>query len=202
MAQSRRKVLELAVCASCHEAGFSTAEETVVELLTVMLQSLLTEIGRTSQMLAEHNGRCEVTPGDVFISLIEMGLNVESILNFANNRDVIFRIPTPAKEPPQKKPTILHTGQTRPLHHYIPEHFPPFPDAHSYIRTPTQRQPTSEYEAIRDKAASQKRDLERALTRFVAKTSVSNPEHSLFANNINFLIINQINIYIYQINQV
>uniref|UniRef100_A0A6G1SKN9 Transcription initiation factor TFIID subunit 8 n=1 Tax=Aceria tosichella TaxID=561515 RepID=A0A6G1SKN9_9ACAR len=183
MALSRRKVLYMAVCATCHEAGFLSAEEAVIETLTVMLQSLICEIARTSQMFAEHNGRCEVIPNDVFIALIEMGLNVESILNFANNRNVIFRIPTPGREPPQKQPTILHIDQTRPLHSYIPNHFPPFPDAHSYIRTPTQRQPITEYEAIRDKAASQKRDLEKALTRYVARTCDSNPDHSLFANN-------------------
>lgn len=185
MAQARRKVLSLAVCASCHEVGFSTAEESVIEILTVMLQSLITEAGRSSQMLAEHNGRCEVTPSDVIISLIEMGLNVESVLDYAKNRNLMFRIPTPAREQPLKQPTILHTGQSRPLHSYIPDYFPAFPDAHSYVRTPTQRPPISEYEAIRDKAASQKRDLERALTRFVAKTCESTPEHSLFAHNTN-----------------
>lgn len=183
MAQARRKVLSLAVCACCHEAGFTSAEESTIELLTVMLQSLITEMGRTSQMMAEHNGRCEVTPNDLIITLIDMGLNVESILEFANKKDLISRIPTPGREQPQKQPTILHIGQTRPKHSYIPDYFPDFPDAHSYIRTPTQRQPISEYEAIRDKAASQKRDLERALTRFMAKTCESNPEHSLFANN-------------------
>lgn len=173
----------MAVCATCHEAGFTSAEEAVIETLTVMLQTLISEIGRTSQLFAEHNGRCEATPSDVIVALIEMGLNVESILKFANNRNVIFRIPTPGREPPQKQPTILHIDQTRPLHSYIPNHFPPFPDAHSYVRTPTQRQPITEYEAIRDKAASQKRDLEKALTRYVARTCNSNPEHSLFANN-------------------
>lgn len=185
MAQARRKVLSLAVCACCHEAGFTSAEESVIEILTVMLQSLITEAGRSSQMLAEHNGRYEVTPSDVFIALIEMGLNVESILDYAKNRNLFFRIPTPGREQPQKPPTILQTGQSRSLHSYIPDYFPPFPDPHSYIRTPTQRQPVSEYETIRDKAASQKRDLERALTRFVAKTCESSPEHSLFAQNTN-----------------
>lgn len=184
MSLSRRKVLELAVCASCHEAGFSSADESSIDILTVMLQSLITELGRSSQLLAEHNNRCEVTPSDVFIALIEMGLNVESVLKFANEREVMFRIPMPNKEAPQKQPTILHTGRTRPLHHYIPDYFPPFPDTHSYVRTPTRRQPITEYETIRDKAASQKRDLERALTRYMAKTRESTPEHSLFGNNI------------------
>merc|ERR1719319_2036143 len=44
------------------------------------------------------------------------------------------------------------------------------PDSHSYIRTPTHKQPVTDYESVREKAASQKRDVERALTRFIAKT--------------------------------
>lgn len=184
MAQARRRVLSLAVCACCHEAGFSTAEENVIEILTVMLQSLICEIGRESQMLAEHNGRCEATPDDVFLSLVDLGLNINSIVDFGKRRNLI-RIPTPGQEQPQKQPSILRAGRARPLHNYIPDHFPPFPDPHSYIRTPTHKQPISEYETIRDRAASQKRDLERALTRFVAKTSESTSEHSLFANNAN-----------------
>lgn len=184
MSQARRRVLSLAVCACCHEAGFTTAEESVIEILTVMLQSLITEASRASVMLAEHNGRCEVTPGDVFLALIDMGLNVDSILEYGKRRNPI-RIPAPGREQPQRRPTILQAGQTRPLHSYIPDYFPPFPDPHSYVRTPTHKQPISEYESIRDKAASQKRDLEKALTKFVAKTGEQNSEHSLFVKNTN-----------------
>lgn len=184
MSQARRRVLSLSVCACCHEAGFSTAEESVIEILTVMLQSIITEAGRGSQMVAEHSGRCEVTVNDVYLSLIELGLNVDSIIDYGKRRNLI-RIPTPGREQPSKQPTILQAGQPRPLHTYIPNNFPPFPDPHSYIRTPTHKQPISEYEAIRDKTASQKRDLERALTRFVAKTCESDPKHSLFANSAN-----------------
>lgn len=182
MAQARRRVLSLAVCACCHEAGFTTAEESVIDILTVMLQSLITEIGRSSQMLAEHSGRSQTVPGDVFLALVDLGINVQTILDYGKRRNLI-RIPTPGREQSQRQPTILQAGQPRPLHSYIPDYYPPFPDPHSYIRTTTHKQPISEYEAIRDKAASQKRDLERALTRFVAKTSEPNPEHSLFANN-------------------
>ena len=34
----------------------------------------------------------------------------------------------------------------------------------------TNKKPITEYQLIREKAASQKRDVERALTRFIAKT--------------------------------
>lgn len=41
----------------------------------------------------------------------------------------------------------------------------------------THKQPVTEYEAIREKAANQKKDVEKALTRFLAKTSDT---HNLF----------------------
>lgn len=185
MSQARCRVLSLAICSICHEAGFTIAEASAVEILTVMLRSLILEASRASRLFAEHNGRSEVTPGDVFNALIDLGLNVESIAEYGRTRRNLIRIPTPPREQPQKQASILQTGQTKPHHAYIPDHLPPFPDPHSYIRTPTHKQPISEYEAIRDKAASQKRDLERALTRFMAKLAEANPEHSLFANNAN-----------------
>jgi transcription initiation factor TFIID subunit 8 len=56
------------------------------------------------------------------------------------------------------------------------------PDPHAYIRTATYKQPVTEYEAIREKAANQKRDIEKALTKFLAKTSET---HSLFDDEEN-----------------
>lgn len=46
----------------------------------------------------------------------------------------------------------------------------------------THKQPVTEYEAIREKVATQKRDIERALTRFIAKTGET---HSLFLTEDN-----------------
>lgn len=41
----------------------------------------------------------------------------------------------------------------------------------------THKQPVIDYEAIREKAAAQKKDMEKALTKFLAKT---NQTHNLF----------------------
>lgn len=55
----------------------------------------------------------------------------------------------------------------------------------------------TEYEAIREKSASQKRDTERALTRFVAKTSDTHSlfltEDTIFPCNIFFKFLNLCN---------
>lgn len=44
----------------------------------------------------------------------------------------------------------------------------------------THKQPVIDYEAIREKAAAQKKDMERALTKFLAKTSQT---HNLFESD-------------------
>lgn len=52
---------------------------------------------------------------------------------------------------PAKQTAILHTGNKKRHPAYIPEHMPEMPDSHSYIRTPTHRQPVTDYESVREK---------------------------------------------------
>ncbi|KAL3872961.1 hypothetical protein ACJMK2_036129 [Sinanodonta woodiana] len=49
-------------------------------------------------------------------------------------------------------------------------HYKGPPASSTYIRTETYTQPMNEYQVIREKAASQRRDVEKAFTRFIAKT--------------------------------
>ncbi|KAK8779286.1 hypothetical protein V5799_019378 [Amblyomma americanum] len=177
-ANARRKALFAAVCSICVESGFSSAERAAVESLVEMLQSCLFEIARSSRAFCELSGRTEILSGDVCVALIEMGINVESLWSFAKRPNRIT-LPTPGLQTRSPTPKILQAGDKKPLPPHIPEHMVPFPDPHAYIRTPTHKQPVTEYEAIREKLASQKRDVERALTRFVAKTG---PTQSLFAD--------------------
>jgi transcription initiation factor TFIID subunit 8 len=80
----------------------------------------------------------------------------------------------------QKPLQILQAGTkpSNPVH--IPSYLPPLPDPHAYVRTATYKQPETEYESIREKSANQKRDIEKALTRFLAKTCAET--HNLFDN--------------------
>ncbi|KAG9510797.1 Transcription initiation factor TFIID subunit 8, partial [Fragariocoptes setiger] len=183
MSAARRRVLSLSVCSMISDAGLDAADESVIDMLTTIMQSLICEIGRSGQAHAELNSRTEVLVNDVCQALMEMGLNSDSLPEFAEKMSKMHPIPAPGREPSNNQPKILQAGAKRPLHPYIPDYFPPFPDPHSYIRTPTHKQPATEYEAIREKSANQKRDVERALTRFMAKTCESNDNHSLFGNN-------------------
>ena len=175
----RRRVLYSVVCATCHESGFGWADKPSLDTLLQMLQSLIYEIGRSSRAFCELNGRTEPLVGDVVVALIEMGLSCEGLNSYAMRPNRVI-IPSPQVMPKQLTPRILQTGEKRQLSHYIPDYLPTFPDPHSYIRTPTYKQPVTEYEAIREKSATQKRDVERALTRFMAKTCQQSLTHSLF----------------------
>lgn len=169
LARSRRKALKVAVGALCLEAGFGIAEESALETLTEMLQSLLTEIGRSSKAYTELCGRTEVMVTDVLMALIDQGINVESIPAHAQRPNKSVFIP-PGQSAPPTSPRTLSTGDKQDHPTHVPDHLPSFPDPHTYIRSETHKQPVSEYQIIREKAASHKREVERALTRFIAKT--------------------------------
>ncbi|KAJ9582990.1 hypothetical protein L9F63_022675, partial [Diploptera punctata] len=172
----RRRPLQVAVAGLLAEVGFDTADKMAHETLIEMAQSLICQIGLSAKSYCELSGRTEPVVGDVVIAMVNMGLSLDGIDAHAR-RPGRTVLPPLVSSTQSKQLSILQAGvkQTHPPH--IPAHLPPFPDPHAYIRTPTHKQPVTEYEAIREKSATQKRDIERALTRFVARTSET---HSLF----------------------
>ncbi|XP_019615953.1 PREDICTED: transcription initiation factor TFIID subunit 8-like [Branchiostoma belcheri] len=76
LASARRRALTVAVSALCTEGGFGTAEKGALESLTEMLQSYITEMGRSAKQYCELAGRTEPMLTDVTVSLIEMGNNL------------------------------------------------------------------------------------------------------------------------------
>lgn len=115
--------------------------------------------------------------GDVVLALINMGVSLKGLDAFGKKIGALPPIAAPQQVAVQKQNHLLAAGKKQSLPSYIPSHFPALPDPHAYIRTPTHKQPVTEYEAIRERSATQKRDVEKALTKFLAKTSET---HSLF----------------------
>lgn len=138
---------------------------------------MLFEIGESSRSYCEL--ACRTTPvlGDVVLALINMGLSLKGLEAFAKKINNLTPLPTPQTMAAQKQNALLATGKKVKHPSHIPGYFPPLPYPHAYVRTPTHKQPVTEYEAIRERAATQKRDVEKALTKFLAKTSET---HSLF----------------------
>lgn len=180
--QSYRQCLRTAAGAMLVETGFDTCDKLALETVTEMLQSFIKELGRSSRAFCELACRTEVLGADVMLALSEMGYPPLGVREYALrlNRKTVGA-PIPANPP--KQTSILHTGDRKrpPKSFGLPEGLPDFPDSHSFIRTPTHKQPQADYESVREKAANQKRDVERALSKFMAKTS--GKTHSLFTTD-------------------
>ncbi|XP_022662285.1 transcription initiation factor TFIID subunit 8-like [Varroa jacobsoni] len=174
-----RRVLQSAVSAICLEQGFGFCDATAMETLTEMLQATLIEVCHSAKSFAELGGRTEASAPDVCLAIADIGIRFEGMRDYMRRPGKI-QIASPGIQACVTTPLTLRAGERKPLPSHIPDHFPPFPDSHAYIRTLTHRQPVTEYVAIREKVASQKRDIERALTRFVAKTSGT---QTLFPDN-------------------
>ncbi|XP_062314791.1 transcription initiation factor TFIID subunit 8 isoform X2 [Osmerus eperlanus] len=177
---ARRRTLQVVVSALLTECGFESAEKAAVESLTEMMQSYISEVGRCAKSYCEHTARSIPTLSDAVVSLIEMGFNVDTLPVYAKRSQRMVITAPPVTNPPVV-PKALIAGQKRTHPSHIPSHFPEFPDPHTYIKTPTFREPVSDYQVVREKAASQRRDVERALTRFMAKTGET---QSLFKDDI------------------
>lgn len=177
---ARRRTLQVVVSSLLTECGFESAEKAAVETLTEMMQSYISEVGRSAKGNCEHTARSIPTLSDVVITLVEMGFNVDSLPMYAKRTQRMVITAPPVTNPPVIPKTLI-AGQKRTHPAYIPSHFPEFPDPHTYIKTPTFREPVSDYQVLREKAASQRRDVERALTRFMAKTGET---QSLFKDDL------------------
>lgn len=176
-----RHCLKVAVSALCTEVGFEAAETTSLETLTELSQSLLVELGRSARAFCELAGRVEPVSADIVLALVEMGIPVSGLREYSM-RSSRVTVSAPSLTVTAKQTAILHTGNKKRHPPHVPDYLPEMPDSHSYIRTPTHRQPVTDYESVREKAASQKRDVERALTRFIAKTGKI---HNLFKTDDN-----------------
>jgi len=176
-----RPYLRAAIGSICTEVGFEAAETSSLETMTELTQSLITELGRSTRGFCELAGRVEPVAGDLVLALVEMGINVNGLYQaFRTQSPDTLRIKEPKQMVAPKQTAMLHSSEYHlsegfPLH--IPSHMPKMPDPHTYIRSPAIKKPITDYETVREKAANQKRDVERALTRFIAKTGKT---HNLF----------------------
>ncbi|XP_064536474.1 transcription initiation factor TFIID subunit 8 [Drosophila montana] len=168
-----RRLLNKAVSQLLLDKGAALASNQCLETLTQMMQALIVEIGNSAHNYCELGGRTMPTVGDVSLALINMGINISSLEPYVR-RGSHVPIPLPSQQTQQRQLSLLQAGSKASHPHYVPSYLPAMPDPHAYIRTPTHKQPVTEYEAIREKAASQKRDVEKALTKFLCKTTDTN----------------------------
>ncbi|KAL1455943.1 hypothetical protein WDU94_000708 [Cyamophila willieti] len=166
---STRSLLKSSVVALLAEVGFDAADNAALETLVEISQALLKEVGGLAHDFCELSNRQQPMLADVLLALVNLGIPINGLDTYAK-RPLRTVFPPVAQSTQPKPLSILQAGvkQSHPPH--IPPYLPDFPDPHAYIRTPTHKQPVTEYEAIREKAATQKRDLARALNKFIIKT--------------------------------
>lgn len=176
---ARRRTLATAICGILFEFGYKTVDNTVIETLIEIFQCFLIELGRMSKNYSELAGRTIPVVADVTMGLIEMGIPIIGIETYIRS-GTHLTLPQIQYMQPIRQPSLLNVGHKQPLPNFMSSSLPQFPDSHAHVRTPTHKQPVTEYEAIREKAATQKRDIENALTKFIARTGIT---HNLFENN-------------------
>ncbi|KAK3746539.1 hypothetical protein QZH41_019865 [Actinostola sp. cb2023] len=165
----QRSILQMSVSALCREQGFSSASRLAIETLTEMLQSYLSELARGAKIHCELSTRVKPTLGDVKMALIDMGADLDSIPTYAK-RNHRLHLNNPLKSKIMPTPKALEAGNKQARPSYIPTHLPAFPDPHSYVKTPSVRQLSEEYKAVRERYASQRKEIEQGLAKFLAKT--------------------------------
>ncbi|KAK2703025.1 transcription initiation factor TFIID subunit 8-like [Artemia franciscana] len=177
--EAYRKAMKIALAYLMNEAGVQASEESVLETLTEMMQSFLCSLGINGKNYCELAGRTDPVLGDVVLSLVNMGFSLDGLESYAR-RPKKYTLGPLLSASGVKSPSLLHTGLKKNFPMHVFDYLPAFPDSHAYINTITHKQPATEYEIIREKAAIQKRDVEKALTRYMARTC---PTQSFFLND-------------------
>lgn len=99
---------------------------------------VLVEVGQSARSYCELSGRTIPVLGDVVVALVNMGISLQGISEFAKreNRQII---PMPAQASQQKQLNLLQAGTKSSHPPHIPNYLPVLPDPHAYVRTPVSK---------------------------------------------------------------
>ncbi|CAF0728085.1 unnamed protein product [Brachionus calyciflorus] len=193
----RRRILHSFISNISLGHGFVSAEAFALETLAEMFIAFISQICVQTRLFAELQNRNEPTFHDLASAFIELGIDVKSLYKFTKtlNSDKFQKIAHPAFASIQKPPAILHVIKPRPHLGYIYDHFPPFPDPHTYIQTECGSKSEREYQKTRELIAEQKFQIEKGLVRFRLKNQLlkyDSKELSIFnedTKDTSFMII-------------
>jgi hypothetical protein len=107
------------------------------------------------------------------------------LLNSFNSFNNSIEIASIASIP--KKPTVLHTLKAKQHFNYINEHFPVFPDPHTYIVSEVKSNTSRDYFKVREMIAKQKLSIETSMVNFELR------KHLLENKNKNLSLFNEPN---------
>ena len=168
-----RRLVQVSVASICKETGFNNVTKSSLETLTELLQAHLTELTKSCRKFAELGQRTTPDLSDIKMALAEVGSSPYGLHLYSK------RVPSkPVKKLTSVKPIPEHKtlkpSLAKPnLPSYIPNHFPDFPDTHSFVRTPTIREPINQYHIVRERIANQRQTSEESFVKFFSHSTES-----------------------------
>ena len=141
-----------------------------LSVLTEIASNLMNEIAKKSILFVHHAGRTSPSFSDVYSGIRECGIDMKNIhLSKALPKLVNIII-----QPTEKPPTVVKITTPLPQPPYIPTHMNlPFPQPHTYIKTPTYNLPVSSYSSLREARARQRNEVLNSLSKQLVLSSTS-----------------------------
>ena len=170
---AQRKLLKHCCAAICYETGAHLVKVNVFTLLTELLDTFLSEVALESKRYAELAGRSAPIPADVLTALIDMGMEMQPLMDYCQQPRRVFLPAPPVDNTPDfvvDQAFAPELPKQRPG--YVPDHMPQFPPPHTYIKNATEPTPNLSYMLVRERLASQRRSVERALVKLLAASKM------------------------------
>ena len=175
------KIVRGVVASTIIEHGVFYAESSVTHQLSQLFEMFMRELCQLCKEYCELSGRTLPIPADLIMSYAHLGRDIHDVPDFAYrpNRTII---PEPQYEIAEPEPKMLISSLRKPHFSYIPDHFPPFPPAYTYMNTPTYRMPCVDYETLHEKTSLQRFQCCDSLSQFIANSPYSVFNHSMFTD--------------------
>jgi len=169
-ADPHRRLIYSAIATICKQSGFQGVTKASLETLTELMQAHLSELTRSCCKFSELDHRTTPDLTDVKMALADIGSSAYGLHIYSKRApSQPLRTLNPQKLPLEHKalrPSLSKINQPS----YIPNHFPDYPDVHSFVRTPTLREPMIQYQTVRERVANQREATEESLVKFLSHT--------------------------------
>ncbi|CAD5220540.1 unnamed protein product [Bursaphelenchus okinawaensis] len=174
------KIMRQAVAAIFLQNKIECATTSALDVLGNLAAMHMNEICRKTRLLLENSGRSKVTAHDVEMACRDLEIFIGDLCDyiqrflFDSNYPYIPEPRTIVKRAPE---VAMHIGDAPARPSHIPSFLPPFPDPHTYIRTPINIEPDISYVRHRELCAKNKRDTDYTLITYF---TTRHPTVSLF----------------------
>ncbi|CAD5227056.1 unnamed protein product [Bursaphelenchus xylophilus] len=174
------RIMRQAVAAILLQNKIEGATMSALDILGNLAAMHMNEICRRTRLLVENSGRSKVTAHDIEFACRDLEISIGDLCDYIQRFLIdpnypYLPEPRTVSRKPQEAP--MHIGEPAPRPSHVLPFLPPFPDPHTYIRTPINIEPDVSYVRHRELCAKNKRDTDYTLiTYFTTK----HPTISLF----------------------